>query len=141
MIVLGALALFLFRPIAMLPPSGSRDAVVPVLVDVSRSMQLSDADGQARLARAVALLLKAEPQAITGQAFNCYDRYVAEEEVARIAQELTGNSCKIASLNRGPKHQIDARKIRALGMTFEGESLLRRTVQELVEAHGALQPR
>src|SRR6266545_6083162 len=53
---LGALALFLFRPIAILPPSGSRDAVVPVLVDVSRSMRLSDADGQARLARAVALL-------------------------------------------------------------------------------------
>src|SRR5437867_5198687 len=58
-IVLGALVLFLFRPIAILPPSGSRDAVVPVLVDVSRSMRLADADGQPRLARAVALL-KAE---------------------------------------------------------------------------------
>ena len=55
-IVLGALVLFLFRPIAMLPPSGSRDAVVPVLVDVSRSMRLADADGQPRLARAIALL-------------------------------------------------------------------------------------
>ena len=30
--VLAALVLFLFRPIAILPPSGSRDAVVPVLV-------------------------------------------------------------------------------------------------------------
>src|SRR6266545_5080294 len=56
---LGALVLFLFRPIAILPPSGSRDAVVPVLVDVSRSMRLADADGQTRLARANALL-KAE---------------------------------------------------------------------------------
>jgi uncharacterized membrane protein len=55
-IVLGALVLFLFRPIAILPPSGSRDAVVPVLVDVSRSMRLADADGQPRLARAIALL-------------------------------------------------------------------------------------
>jgi hypothetical protein len=54
-IVLGALVLFLFRPIAILPPSGSRDAVVPILVDVSRSMRLSD-DGQARLARAITLL-------------------------------------------------------------------------------------
>src|ERR1700674_1168858 len=54
-IVLGALVLFLFRPIAILPPSGSRDAVVPVLVDVSRSMRLSD-DGQERLARAITLL-------------------------------------------------------------------------------------
>src|SRR5262249_61776619 len=56
LIVLAALVLFLFRPVAMLPPSGSRDAVVPVLVDVSRSMRLADADGQTRLARAIALL-------------------------------------------------------------------------------------
>jgi uncharacterized membrane protein len=54
--VFAALVLFLFRPIAILPPSGSRDAVVPVLVDVSRSMRVADADGQARLARAIALL-------------------------------------------------------------------------------------
>ena len=54
--VLAALVLFLFRPIAILPPSGSRDAIVPVLVDVSRSMRVADADGQARLARAIALL-------------------------------------------------------------------------------------
>ena len=55
-IALAFLVLFLFRPIAVLPPSGSRDAVVPVLVDVSRSMRLGDADGQTRLARANALL-------------------------------------------------------------------------------------
>src|SRR5438128_7826122 len=53
---LAALVLFLFRPVAMLPPSNARDAVVPILVDVSRSMRLGDADGQTRLARASALL-------------------------------------------------------------------------------------
>ena len=56
MLALAALVLFLFRPIAVLPPAGSRDAVVPVLVDVSRSMRLADADGQTRLARADGLL-------------------------------------------------------------------------------------
>ena len=55
-LALAALVLFVFRPIAVLPPSGSRDAIVPVLVDVSRSMRLADADGQTRLARAGALL-------------------------------------------------------------------------------------
>ncbi len=54
--VLAALVLFLFRPIAILPPASSRDAIVPVLVDVSRSMRLGDADGQTRIARAAALL-------------------------------------------------------------------------------------
>jgi len=55
-VVLAALLLFLFRPIAVLPPSASRDAIVPILVDVSRSMRVADADGRPRLARAVALL-------------------------------------------------------------------------------------
>src|SRR6185369_14131263 len=51
LLALAAVVLALFRPIAVLPPSGSRDAIVPVLVDVSRSMRLADADGQTRLAR------------------------------------------------------------------------------------------
>src|SRR5713101_2839614 len=55
-LALAALVLFLFRPILVLPPAGSRDAIVPVLVDVSRSMRLADADGQTRAARASALL-------------------------------------------------------------------------------------
>ncbi len=87
------------------------------------------------VARAVELLLKADARAIAGQSFNCYDLYVAEEHVARIAKEMAGSKSEIASLNRGPKHQIATGKILSLGMTFGGEPLLRRTVQELVEAH------
>jgi uncharacterized membrane protein len=55
-VALASLVLFLFRPVALLPPSGARDAIVPVVIDVSRSMRLADADGQTRLARAVSLL-------------------------------------------------------------------------------------
>ena len=51
-----ALLAFIFRPMILLPPSGSRDAVVPIIVDVSRSMRLHDADGESRLTRAVTLL-------------------------------------------------------------------------------------
>ena len=61
----------------------------------------------ADVARAVELLLHADAKAIAGQAFNCYDRYVAEQEVARIAKELTGSPSEIADLNRGPKNQIE----------------------------------
>jgi nucleoside-diphosphate-sugar epimerase len=119
------------------PPSTSRwfDLVGQVL----RGEPVSSAKGGKEvhavdMARAVELLLNADAKAIAGQAFNCYDRYVAEEEVARITKELTGSPSAIASQNRGPKHQIDTRKIRELGMTFGGEPLLRRTVAELVEA-------
>jgi nucleoside-diphosphate-sugar epimerase len=89
----------------------------------------------ADVVRAVELLLKADTEAIAGQSFNCYDRYVAEQDVAGIAKELTGSSSDIANLNRGPKNQIDTSKLRALGMTFGGESLLRRTIEELIMAY------
>lgn len=55
-LVVLALLAFVFRPVILLPPSSTRDAIVPVIVDVSRSMRLHDADGQARLARATTLL-------------------------------------------------------------------------------------
>jgi nucleoside-diphosphate-sugar epimerase len=91
----------------------------------------------ADVARAVALLLTAPAQAVTGQAFNCYDLYISEEQVARIAKELTGSKSEISNRNRGPKHQIDTKKIRGLGMVFGGQELLRRTVGEIVQAHGS----
>jgi nucleoside-diphosphate-sugar epimerase len=89
----------------------------------------------ADVAKAVDVLLLAAAKTIAGQAFNCYDRYVAEQEVARIAKQLIGSASSIADLNQGPKHQISTAKIRALGMTFGGEVLLRQTVEELVKAH------
>jgi nucleoside-diphosphate-sugar epimerase len=120
------------------PPSASRwyDLVGQVLhgelIDSARGGKEVHA---ADVARAVELLLHTDAQVLAGQCYNCCDRYVAEQDVARIAGELTGSPGEIADLNRGPKHQIDTRKLRALGMAFGGEPLLRCTVQELVEAH------
>jgi nucleoside-diphosphate-sugar epimerase len=91
----------------------------------------------ADVARAVELLIRADSETIAGQAYNCYDRYIAEEEVAHMAKELSGSSSTIAQQNRGPKHQIVNDKIRALGMTFGGTPLLRQTVAELIQAHRA----
>jgi nucleoside-diphosphate-sugar epimerase len=120
------------------PPSASRwyDLVGQVL----RGEAIHTARGgkevhAADVARATELLLNTDASSVTSQAFNCYDLYVAEQHVAGIAKELTGSRSSIADLNRGPKHQIDTHKLRALGMTFGGEELLRRTVAELVEAH------
>jgi nucleoside-diphosphate-sugar epimerase len=94
----------------------------------------------ADVARAVQLLLTVDAKLIAGQSFNCYDRYVAEQDVAHIAKDLTNSPSVIEDLNRGPKNQIDTNKLRALGMAFGGEGLLRRTVEELVEAHCRVQP-
>ena len=86
----------------------------------------------ADVAKAVALLLTAD--GVAGQAYNCYDRYVADQEVARIAREMTGSDSVIEHLNKGPRHQIDTSKLKALGMEFGGRDRLVRTVEQLVAA-------
>ncbi len=120
------------------PPPASRwfDLVGQVL----RGEAIASAKGgkevhAADVARAVGLLLNADAGTIAGQSYNCYDLYVSEEQVAGIVKELTKSTSGISSSNRGPKHQIDTRKLRALGMTFGGQELLRGTVQQLIEAH------
>jgi uncharacterized membrane protein len=40
------------RPVRLVPPASARDRVVPILVDVSRSMRIADGEGPARLQRA-----------------------------------------------------------------------------------------
>ncbi len=86
------------------------------------------------VACAVGILLDAETEKIKGQAFNCYDLYVAEKTVAALAKEISGSKAEVGGNNKGPKNQIDTGKIRALGIKFGGEALLRRTVEELVSA-------
>ncbi len=85
----------------------------------------------ADVAQAVGVLLTA-PE-IAGEAFNCYDRYVSELEVARLAKELSGSASQIVGEPRQPKNQIVTQKIRALGVQFGGEELLKQTVAQLVE--------
>jgi uncharacterized membrane protein len=53
---LAAVIFFLCRPMLLLPPAASGDVIVPVLVDVSRSMRIPDADGKARIDSAAAIL-------------------------------------------------------------------------------------
>lgn len=86
----------------------------------------------ADVAKATGILLTAD--GITGEAFNCYDRYVSELDVATLAKELSGSTSKIVGEPMQPKHEIVTDKIRALGMEFGGDELLKATVAELVES-------
>jgi uncharacterized membrane protein len=55
------LAICLLRPVRVIPPAGDADAVVAVLLDASRSMSLSDVDGQPRIDVARQLLQQIRP--------------------------------------------------------------------------------
>ena len=84
----------------------------------------------ADVAKAVGILLTAS--GIAGQAYNCYDMYISDEMVARIARGLTGSDSRISDLNTGPRNQIQTAKLQALGMTFGGPALLEQTVREML---------
>jgi len=83
------------------------------------------------VAKAIGILLAAE--GIAGQAYNCYDRYVSEYEVAMIAKRLSGSSSVVLGQETSPKHQIETGKLRALGMEFGGEALLESTIAQMVK--------
>lgn len=86
----------------------------------------------ADVARAVDLLLGVPAATMTGEAFNCYDQYISEWDVAHLARELSGGSGRIEGSQTTPKHQIETGKLRALGMKFGGRDLLRETIADLV---------
>ena len=88
----------------------------------------------ADVAKAVGILLAAEPGVVAGQCYNCYDRYVTTLEVAQIAKRLTGSASVIASDSLQPKNHIDTSKIKSLGMCFGGTPLLENTIGQLVDA-------
>jgi nucleoside-diphosphate-sugar epimerase len=108
-----------------------------IVRDVADGKPIASARGgkevhAADVAKAVALLLTADGTA--GQAYNCYDMYIAEQEVAAIAKKITGSDSPIENLNKGPKNQIDTTKLRNLGMTFGGQPLLEQTIKQILDA-------
>jgi nucleoside-diphosphate-sugar epimerase len=88
----------------------------------------------ADVSRAVAILLAAEPAAISGESFERYDMYISEYEVASAAKEISGSHSTIEGTAPWPKNQIVTEKIRALGMTFGGRPLFEDTIGELLRA-------
>jgi uncharacterized membrane protein len=66
LLTLAALVLFLMRPVRV-SDEGSKDVVVPVLVDGSRSMSIDDADGQRRIDRARDLVTREILPSLQGQ--------------------------------------------------------------------------
>lgn len=86
----------------------------------------------ADVAEAVGVLLAAEGTA--GQAYNCYDMYIAEQTVAEIAKKICGSDSVIEPVGKKPKNQIDTSKLRALGMKFGGTERLQETISEMLDA-------
>lgn len=83
------------------------------------------------VARAVEFLLVAET--IAGQAYNCYDQYISEYDVATTAKSISGSDATIIGESKQPLNQIETAKIRNLGMTFGGWPQFEATIGEMIE--------
>ena len=66
-VTLLAIVFILMRPVARSTDVDARDAVVPILVDTSRSMGIEDVDGETRIARARALVSRELLPALEGR--------------------------------------------------------------------------
>lgn len=86
------------------------------------------------VAAATMLVLGQQADTVAGEVFNCCDRMISDYEVATIAKEISGSRSNLGGQAKVAKHQIDTSKIRALGMEFGGDTLLRNTIAELVSA-------
>ncbi len=86
----------------------------------------------ADVAKAVSLLLKSDAVRIAGEAFNCYDMYISQYDVATMAKSICSGHAEILGEPSQPKHQIDTSKLQALGMKFGGKTLLHETLRDLI---------
>ena len=84
----------------------------------------------ADVARAVAVLLTTD--GIAGQAYNCYDTYISQYDVAMTAKAISGSAATVVGESRQPVNQIRTDKLRELGMTFGGWPAFEATIGELV---------
>jgi uncharacterized membrane protein len=56
------LIVMLLRPIVMVPPAAANNSLLPILVDVSRSMRLTDGDGPSRIQQAQSMVKELQAQ-------------------------------------------------------------------------------
>lgn len=84
------------------------------------------------VARAVNLLLEAKN--IAGEAYNCYDHYISEYDVAATAKQIAGSNANIVGDQCRPLSEIETGKLQALGLNFGGWILFEQTIGELVDA-------
>jgi nucleoside-diphosphate-sugar epimerase len=88
----------------------------------------------ADVAKAARLLLEAPQERVAGQAFNCYDLYVSQWDVAHLAKEISASNATIQGRQTAPTNKIETGKLRSLGMTFGGREQLERTIRKMIEA-------
>lgn len=86
------------------------------------------------VAEAVWRLLRADPEAVAGRAFNCSDIVVSTRDIVALAHGLAGVEGPLPASAPAPAGIMRCDGLARLGVRFGGRALLEKTVAELVEA-------
>ena len=83
--------------------------------------------------KAIRLLLHAPVESITGEAFSCCDSFYSHYDVATLAKRIAGSAGEVMGSQKSPKHLIETKKIKSLGMKFSGIPVFERTVTDICQ--------
>ena len=109
-LTLSLLILILLRPVVMVPPAAANNSLLPILVDVSRSMRLKDHDGPTRIERAQAVVR--DLQAQLGQQYRIEllsfgETLAAAPDVDRLAATARRSDLSGAIADLAERHRTD----------------------------------
>ena len=130
-LALGSVVVLICRPIVFLPPAAAGDVVVPVLVDVSRSMRVADAHGAPRIAEARHLLEQTLLPGLAGHAR--VELFAAAETLVPAAVDaLTaeGRRSDILGAVTALRHRYRGRRVPGLVVLSDGADTGQGTLRE-----------
>ena len=100
----------LLRPVVLVPPAAAHNSLLPVLVDVSRSMRLTDGDGPSRLDRAREMVRELQARLANEYSIELltFGEALAPGQVDRLAatarrSDLSGALADLADRYRGDR--------------------------------------
>ena len=111
----------LLRPVRVMPPTSESDAVVPVLLDVSRSMRLPDADGRPRIDAARDLVRQKVAAALAGR-FQT-EVWTFGDTLARAQSDLVTPEARSSDLSgalRAVRERYRERKVAGILIVSDG---------------------
>lgn len=86
------------------------------------------------VAAGISTLLSCPEDAMRGESFNCYDRYISDYDVATYVKQASASPATISGDQKTPKHQIETGKLQDCGMHFGGTKLLEAYLDTLIES-------
>jgi uncharacterized membrane protein len=127
----------LLQPVRVMPPDTTSDAIVPVLVDTSRSMRLADVDGRPRIEAARDILKQHVTPALSGRFQSelwTFGDTLAKADEAMLVTE--GRGSDLSAALRAVRERYRERRVAAIIVVSDGGDTSSEDAAQVVEDGG-----